>query len=74
MFHKRNKNIFWVCIVCLFLLTSSPAMGEVSKQNIHTNNTQFQVIQQPLPIKVAVSLGGLGLIGLELWWFKYRKN
>ena len=69
-----NKNIFLVCIVCLFVLTSSPAMGEASTENLQNSNSQFQVIQQPLAIKVAVSIGGLGLIGLELWWFTYRKN
>jgi plastocyanin domain-containing protein len=36
-------------------------------------NTQFQRIEQPLSNKIAVTLGGLGLIGLELWWFKFSK-
>lgn len=35
--------------------------------------TQFQRIEQPLSNKIAVTLGGLGLIGLELWWFKFSK-
>ena len=35
--------------------------------------TQFQRIEQPLSNKIAVSLGGLGLIGLELWWFLLSK-
>jgi plastocyanin domain-containing protein len=30
---------------------------------------QFQRIEQPLVNKIVVTLGGLGLIGLELWWF-----
>jgi ABC-type uncharacterized transport system permease subunit len=30
---------------------------------------QFQRIEQPLSNKLIVTLGGLGLIGLELWWF-----
>jgi plastocyanin domain-containing protein len=30
---------------------------------------QFQRIEQPLVNKIAVTLGGLGLIALELWWF-----
>jgi plastocyanin domain-containing protein len=32
-------------------------------------NSQLQRIQQPLWLKGAVTVGGLGLIGLELWWF-----
>ncbi|HIK06908.1 MAG TPA: cupredoxin domain-containing protein [Trichormus sp. M33_DOE_039] len=34
---------------------------------------QFQRIEQPLGNKVAVTLGGLGVIGLELWWFLLSK-
>jgi plastocyanin domain-containing protein len=36
-------------------------------------STQFQRIDQPLSNKVAVTLGGLGLMGLELWWFLFSK-
>lgn len=34
---------------------------------------QFSRIEQPLVNKIAVTLGGLGLIGLELWWFLLSK-
>jgi plastocyanin domain-containing protein len=34
---------------------------------------QFQRIEQPLWSKVAVASAGLGLIGLELWWFVFSK-
>lgn len=34
---------------------------------------EFQRIDQPLWIKGAVTAGGLGLIGLELWWFLLSK-
>lgn len=30
---------------------------------------QFSTIEQPLVVKLGVTLAGLGLIGLELWWF-----
>jgi plastocyanin domain-containing protein len=38
-----------------------------------SSSNQFQRIDQPLANKVAVTLGGLGLIGLELWWFLFSK-
>lgn len=38
-----------------------------------TERTQFRRIEQPLGNKVAVTLGGLGLMGLELWWFLLSK-
>jgi plastocyanin domain-containing protein len=34
---------------------------------------EFQRIDQPLWLKGAVTVGGLGLIGLELWWFLLSK-
>jgi plastocyanin domain-containing protein len=42
-------------------------------QNVPSSSTQFQRVDQPLANKVAVTLGGLGLIGLELWWFLFSK-
>ncbi|BAZ48410.1 hypothetical protein NIES4103_10180 [Nostoc sp. NIES-4103] len=46
-------------------------------QHMHPSQTeqtsQFQFIEQPLSNKVAVTLGGLGLISLELWWFLLSK-
>jgi plastocyanin domain-containing protein len=35
--------------------------------------TQFQPIVQPIENKIVVTLGGLGLIGAELWWFLLSK-
>lgn len=35
---------------------------------------QFHPIEQPLELKVGVSLGGIALIGLELWWFLLSKS
>ena len=36
--------------------------------------SQFQKIEQPLSLKLAVAVGGLGLIGAELWWFMFSKT
>ena len=36
--------------------------------------SQFRHIEQPLPVKVGVTLGGLALIGAELWWFLFSKT
>jgi plastocyanin domain-containing protein len=59
------------------------ASGEAVAQMPHDMNerhssdteqtAQFRRIEQPLANKVAVTLGGLGLIGLELWWFLLSK-
>ncbi|MEL7350288.1 MAG: hypothetical protein AAF171_15790 [Cyanobacteria bacterium P01_A01_bin.116] len=47
----------------------------------HTANAQilaadtgeFRRIEQPLSLKVGVAGAGAGLMGLELWWFLFRK-
>lgn len=32
----------------------------------------FQAIDQPFEVRLGVTLVGLGLIGLELWWFLWK--
>jgi plastocyanin domain-containing protein len=61
-------------------LVFSIASGEAAAQTSHdthssttTQTNQFQRIDQPLGNKIAVTLGGLGLIGLEIWWFLLSK-
>ncbi|NJM98394.1 MAG: hypothetical protein HC800_15640 [Phormidesmis sp. RL_2_1] len=43
----------------------------VQAQSAQSN--EFRRIQQPLGLKVGVTAAGIGLIGLELWWFLYSK-
>jgi plastocyanin domain-containing protein len=58
----------------LLAVTSGGAVAQVSHEGMQpTEPTQFQRIDQPLWIKGAVTAGGLGLIGLELWWFRFSK-
>lgn len=57
-------------------IASSEAVAQTSHetQPFQTEQTgQFRRIEQPFSHKVAVTLGGLGLIGLELWWFLLSK-
>lgn len=56
-------------------ISGAIAAEEMSGMNDHTTPqpNQFQRIEQPLGNKVAITLGGLGLIGLELWWFLLSK-
>jgi plastocyanin domain-containing protein len=53
------------------------ASGEAVAQMPHQMSDrtgQFQRIEQPLRNKIIVTVGGLGLIGLELWWFLASKS
>jgi plastocyanin domain-containing protein len=37
-------------------------------------NLSFRPIEQPWPVKVGVVMGGLTIVGAELWWFLGRKQ
>ena len=39
-----------------------------------TTTGEFSQIEQPIGRKVGVAAAGIGLIGLELWWFLFSKN
>lgn len=57
-------------------VTSSQATAQMIHQNTQSaaeQTGQFHRVEQPLWAKVAVTTGGLGLIGLELWWFLLSK-
>jgi plastocyanin domain-containing protein len=70
-----SKSKIWGSITSLGLLlgiataakAATPAQGSVQ-----TN--QFRRIEQPLGVKIGVTAGGIGLIGLELWWFLFSKT
>jgi plastocyanin domain-containing protein len=58
-------------VVLLFTASTGPAISMSSDHS--TTNPQFQPVEQPLALKAIVTLGGLGLIGLELWWFLWSQ-
>jgi plastocyanin domain-containing protein len=51
---------------------AEPNMSDMDNRPAPQSN-QFQRIEQPLRNKAIVTVGGLGLIGLELWWFLLSK-
>ena len=56
----------------LMLATGSPA--QMTHDATSEPNNGFRRIEQPLWTKVLVTAGGLGLIGLELWWFVLNQS
>ena len=54
--------------LCLSL--ASRSFAQINHEaTVPSATSQFQRLEQPLWAKVAVTSAGLGLIGLELWWF-----
>ncbi|AFZ01556.1 cupredoxin domain-containing protein [Calothrix sp. PCC 6303] len=71
------KKVILGSFLSLGLLISGE---EILAQNTHemphsknSQTTEFQRIEQQLWVKAAVTAGGLGLIGLNLWWFLLSK-
>jgi plastocyanin domain-containing protein len=58
-------------VVLMFTVSAGPAVSMSSEHS--TTNPQFRPIEQPFALKAIVTLGGLGLIGLELWWFLWSQ-
>ncbi|PSF39591.1 hypothetical protein C7H19_01925 [Aphanothece hegewaldii CCALA 016] len=58
-------------------INSSQVMAQMPHEKMYSSGTElknkFQKVEQPLWIKSAITVGGLGLIGLELWWFLLSK-
>jgi plastocyanin domain-containing protein len=60
----------------LFGIADNRALAQIPHEthNSFTSQTnEFQRIQQPLWVRGAVTASGLGLIGLEIWWFLLSK-
>ena len=69
---KIKQQIFSAIIGSSLLLGTA---GKVTAAEMpHKQVNQFHRIEQPLPLKIGVTLGGLSLIGLELWWFLFSKK
>jgi plastocyanin domain-containing protein len=74
-----NKTAVVGSIVTLgVLLGGASAVAQMAHENMQPAATteqtgQFRSIEQPLWAKAAVTAGGLGLIGLEWWWFLLSK-
>lgn len=55
------------------LATFGLMFGIASNTVLAQSAGQIPRIEQPSANKAIVTLGGLGLIGLELWWFLLSK-
>ena len=73
---SKSKMVGSLAGLGFFLaLTSTIGLAEVKMPaSAEKQTSQFQKIEQPFGLKLAVALGGLGLIGAELWWFMFSKT
>ncbi len=74
MLNKKNILNGIAGIGFFILVAYGTAFAQKSVEMPSQENVQFRRIEQPLGLKFAVTLGGVGLIGLELWWFLFSKS
>jgi plastocyanin domain-containing protein len=63
--------------VATFATGMSEKMDSRSNSQAHQSSSpssQFQRIEQPLALKIAVTAGGVALTGALLWWFLGNKR
>jgi plastocyanin domain-containing protein len=58
----------------LLSITSTIPATAAPATEASTQIGQFRRIEQPLALKLGVTIGGAALIGLELWWFVLSKH
>lgn len=65
------KLLPWTGLLSLGLLLG--VVPEAKSNSMSSQTQQFRSIEQPLGAKVGVILGGMTLIGLNVWWFVLSK-
>ena len=61
------KSFLLSGLFCLGLIASTASLASANVGSI-------QAIEQPLVVKFGVTVMGLGLLALELWWFLGKKQ
>ena len=69
---KPTKIIFSLLLSLGFI--GGTIQVSQAQMDMTQSGHQFSRIEQPLTLKILVTLGGLGLIGTEVWWFLFSKT
>lgn len=68
------SNKVWSSLIGFSLLFGAAPGAIAQASEAAEEQSQFRRIEQPLAVKVGVTLGGFTLIGAELWWFLLKKK
>lgn len=66
-----NKQKLFLILILNVGLVFGTAKISFGKMESTQSTKGFSRIEQPLPVKLLVTLGGLGLISAEMWWFLF---
>ncbi|MCT7963765.1 hypothetical protein NG799_21445 [Laspinema sp. D1] len=76
MLNKFKIGIPLLAVATVLATGTTARVQAMSEMPGHLRNPSqgLQKIEQPLPVKAGVIVGGVTLIGLELWWFLFSKK
>lgn len=69
----RNFALGSLASLSLLLAIATGSAAQMTHDAVAEPSSGFRRIEQPLWIKALVATGGLGLVGLELWWFVFSQ-
>ncbi|MBE9100510.1 cupredoxin domain-containing protein [Vacuolonema iberomarrocanum] len=69
----RNLALGSLASLSLLLGLATGSSAQMTHDAVSEPNSGFRRIEQPLWTKALVTAGGLGLVGLELWWFVFSQ-
>jgi plastocyanin domain-containing protein len=67
------QKVIFTAIISLSLIFATAPISHAKIKSTESNS-QFSRLEQPLALKLLVTLGGLGLIGAEVWWFLFSQT
>jgi plastocyanin domain-containing protein len=73
MFCYRKLALSSLTSLGLLLAVATGSPAQMAHEAMSESESGFRRIEQPLWTKALVTSGGLGLIGLELWWFVFSQ-
>ena len=73
MLTGRKRLNFFLSLGLMLSLATSPADAVHTPESASGQGAQLHRIEQSPSLKIGVTLGGLALISLELWWFQFSQ-
>ncbi|XTZ12608.1 MAG: cupredoxin domain-containing protein, partial [cyanobacterium endosymbiont of Rhopalodia inflata] len=68
----KKIKLFFFTLISLSLIFGNISVSYAKIKSKETNSQLYR-FEQPLQFKILVTLGGIGLIGTEVWWFLFSK-
>jgi len=72
MLTTKSINLL-ISFILVSAIAASASAAEMTEQHAQ-RSPHFQRIEQPLTLKIGLTMGGLALISTQLWWFLFSKK